>query len=84
MYGWIKLRIYSASDPFKDLVDDSTTIQELVPTLHVIFMLPIATKPTVANAEECLRGELIEYLSTGLGGDVEAAEWVLLAMLARM
>jgi hypothetical protein len=33
---------------------------------------------------EAKRAALIEYLSHGVGGDKEAAEWILLAILARM
>lgn len=60
-----------------------------VPALHVLFKTPaeqISTPdlPGSPEAKQALRAELVEYLAAGLGGDRDAAEWVLLALLARM
>ncbi|GAA5862180.1 hypothetical protein JCM8547_007765 [Rhodosporidiobolus lusitaniae] len=58
-----------------------------VPALHVILARP-TPKPTapsdVPDDKEALREELVEYLAASLGGDVHAAEWVLLALVARI
>lgn len=80
----------SLSNAFDDLVADSappTTTP--VPALHVILTLPVAkptpaTLPTATAELAGLRKELVEYLAGGLGGDVDAAEWLLIALLARM
>ncbi|CAK5279504.1 unnamed protein product [Mycena citricolor] len=64
----------------------------VVPTLHVLFIRPLA--PTliprsypflsISNSQP-LRQELIEWIGNeGLGGDLDAAEWVLLCIIARV
>lgn len=60
-----------------------------VPALHVLFTLPpsrppLPVLPATATDRETLRDELVAYLADGLGGDTDAAEWVLIALLARM
>lgn len=72
-------------------MDDRTTPSkhDIVPALHVLFTLPLAHQtstgiPAAVNECEGLRRELIDYLAAGLGGDMEAAEWVLFALMARM
>lgn len=43
------------------------------------------TEPSTNEAElATLKSELVEYLAGSLGGDKDAAEWVVLAVLARM
>lgn len=58
-----------------------------VAALHVLFAVapentPAASTP-VADVVD-LRKELIEYLASSVAGDVDAAEWVLLAVLGHM
>ncbi|KAF7338574.1 Mini-chromosome maintenance complex-binding protein [Mycena venus] len=65
----------------------------LVPTLHVLFSRPLPLplvprvfpySPAVA-AFETLREELISWIATeGLAGDKDAAEWVLLNIIAKV
>ncbi|KAJ7349355.1 mini-chromosome maintenance replisome factor-domain-containing protein [Mycena albidolilacea] len=65
----------------------------LVPTLHVLFSrplpLPLAPRifpysPVVSNLDT-LRDELISWIATeGLAGDKDAAEWVLLNIIAKV
>ena len=63
---------------------------QVVPALHVLYALrspsPLQPSSTSSPADfESIRGELIELIAQeGLDGDVEAAEWVLLALIARM
>ncbi|ORY61928.1 mini-chromosome maintenance replisome factor-domain-containing protein [Leucosporidium creatinivorum] len=78
------------SSSFDDLVADSAPPATTpVPALHVILALPapqptLVELPTAADELVRLRNELIEYLAGGLGGDVDAAEWLLLALLTRI
>jgi hypothetical protein len=80
----------SLSSAFDDLIADSVPpVTTPVPALHVILALPASKPafdplPTGSNGVAELRKELIEYLAGGVGGDMDAAEWVLLALLARM
>lgn len=80
----------SLTSSFDDLVADSAPPATTpVPALHVILALPapkatFAELPTAADELVRLRNELIEYLAGGLGGDIDAAEWLLLALLTRM
>jgi len=70
-------------------LDESADHGPTVPALHVILTRP-ATKASLAKvagdaaAREALRRELVAYLADELGGDSDAAEWVLLALVARM
>ncbi|GAA5836579.1 hypothetical protein JCM5353_003723 [Sporobolomyces roseus] len=61
----------------------------VVPALHVLYTLPspspLPESSDVTRADaETLRSELILYLASQLDGDLEAAEWVLLALIARI
>ncbi|SCZ97665.1 BZ3500_MvSof-1268-A1-R1_Chr4-3g07350 [Microbotryum saponariae] len=58
-----------------------------IPALHVILTLPV-TYP-IAPVDKAtdyltLRKELVDHLTTLLQGDSDAAEWLLLALLARI
>ncbi|GAA5929302.1 hypothetical protein JCM3775_002304 [Rhodotorula graminis] len=72
-------------DELNESADDGPT----VPALHVILARP-APKPSLptveadVNAREEVRRELVAYLADQLGGDSDAAEWTLLALLARI
>lgn len=73
------------------LVTGDATPAPAVPALHVLFTNPVPpagfeVMPPSTDAAEltALRAELIDYLAGALGGDHDAAEWVLLALLARM
>ncbi|KAI0051140.1 hypothetical protein FA95DRAFT_1535295 [Auriscalpium vulgare] len=60
-----------------------------VPTLHVLFTRPHKLEPITLglgdSADESLREELIGWIADeALGGDRDAAEWFLLASLARV
>lgn len=62
-----------------------------MPALHVLYALPSPSPfPTQQLREpaesDTIRHELIKYIARegGLGQDLEAAEWVLLALIARM
>lgn len=74
---------------FDELSETNSTSTSTVPALHVILTRP-ASKPTLPAAptdkaaKEALRKELVAYLADSLGGDTDAAEWVLLALVARM
>lgn len=80
------------STPFEDMINSSaspSTTAASAPALHVLFTLPASTiplveLPTTVEGKTTMRQELIAYLQSGLGGDIDAAEWVLLAILARM
>lgn len=77
---------------FDEMVDDAAEQAAAnVPALHILFTVPIAKAgfetgavPTAAEELAALRSELVQYVAGGLGGDVDAAEWVILALLARM
>lgn len=82
---------YRLSTPFEDLMETAATPidRSTVPALHVIFALPAPSLdlPVISTSTEenaLLRNELIEYLKAGLGDDEDAAEWLLLAVLAKM
>lgn len=60
-----------------------------VPALHVLFSLPAPRPsepelPSSTDSRAVLRTELVDYLASSLGGDRDAAEWLLLALVARM
>ncbi|GAA6056399.1 hypothetical protein JCM3770_000683 [Rhodotorula araucariae] len=72
-----------------DELNESSEHGTTVPALHVILTRP-SSKPTLsavpsdpASREE-VRRELVAYLAEQLGGDSDAAEWVLLALIARI
>ncbi|GAA5901458.1 hypothetical protein JCM8208_001808 [Rhodotorula glutinis] len=72
-----------------DELNESADHGPTVPALHVILTRPApkASLPAVeadANAREEVRRELVAYLADQLGGDSDAAEWTLLALLARI
>ncbi|BGP38039.1 hypothetical protein JCM10450v2_001972 [Rhodotorula kratochvilovae] len=72
-----------------DELNESSAHGSTVPALHVILTRP-ASKPrhplppsdTASRGE--LRRELVAYLAEQLGGDSDAAEWVLMALVARI
>ncbi|KAK4705715.1 hypothetical protein P7C70_g487, partial [Phenoliferia sp. Uapishka_3] len=77
------------SSPFEDLVNDEAheTAPATATALHVIFDLPVTPPtPTFAISPEMqsIRSQLVEYLADAVGGDVDAAEWILLALLGRI
>lgn len=56
-----------------------------VPALHVLHLEPVtATTEPPEPLEEAERAALLAYIASALGGDEHAAEWTLLALLARM
>ena len=60
-----------------------------VPTLHVLFTRTheesLLTRPYPSEHPSTVRQELIQWMaSEGLGGDLDAAEWVLLACIAKV
>lgn len=60
-----------------------------VPALHVLYSSPVpqparAPLPESSESKQAVRDELIEYLAASFGGDRDAAEWLLLALIARM
>lgn len=60
-----------------------------VPTLHVLFtsshQRSVVQRPYPTASSSSVRQELIDWIaSEALGGDVDAAEWVLLASIARV
>ncbi|GAA5953960.1 hypothetical protein JCM3765_000708 [Sporobolomyces pararoseus] len=63
---------------------------QVVPALHVLYALPSPSplQPSSASSPadfETIRNDLIQLIAhAGLSGDVEAAEWVLLALIARI
>ncbi|GAA5883357.1 hypothetical protein JCM16303_006707 [Sporobolomyces ruberrimus] len=70
---------------------DSASPPRSVPALHVLYALPSPSPfPTQQLREpaesDTIRHELIKYIARegGLGQDLEAAEWVLLALIARI
>jgi hypothetical protein len=79
------------SSTFDELADSSAVVDQAIniPALHVILTLPLDSNKAaaaVAPAQDFteVRTELVDYLAAALGGDVEAAEWTLLALFARM
>ncbi|VDB87185.1 unnamed protein product [Peniophora sp. CBMAI 1063] len=68
--------------------EEESASDVLVPTLHVLFMRPhIHETPyqTAPSFDAMLRDELIAWIAEeALGGDREAAEWVLLTSIARV
>ncbi|KAG0665895.1 hypothetical protein C6P46_005989 [Rhodotorula mucilaginosa] len=59
-----------------------------VPALHVLFSSPAPrpSGPELPSSESraALRNELVDYLASSLGEDRDAAEWLLLALVARI
>lgn len=60
-----------------------------VPTLHVLFTRPhegsLLVRPYPSAQAATVRDELIQWVaSETLGGDVDAAEWILLSSIARV
>lgn len=79
----------SLRNAFDELSETTSSSTSTVPALHVILTRPASTPalpaaPTEKEAREALRKELVAYLADSLGGDSDAAEWVLLALVARM
>ncbi|KAI5479566.1 hypothetical protein MNV49_003303 [Pseudohyphozyma bogoriensis] len=80
----------SFSSAFDDLVNDNAASASVpVPALHVLFTTtpdsPAAPLPASSEADIAdLRRELLEYLGGAVAGDVDAAEWLLLAILGRI
>ncbi|GAA6059426.1 hypothetical protein JCM10212_003658 [Sporobolomyces blumeae] len=69
--------------------DEASSSQPAVPALHVISALPpstpIALPPAAeSSTDEDVRRELVEYLARAVGGDLDAAQWILLALVARI
>jgi hypothetical protein len=71
----------------------NTDVSQDVPTLHVHFIKPVvnATAPRAFPEQSLvptvrqLRTELLQWVADeALGGDLIAAEWVLLTVLARV
>ncbi|BGP30158.1 hypothetical protein JCM10296v2_001910 [Rhodotorula toruloides] len=79
----------SLRNAFDELSETTSSSTSTVPALHIILTRP-ASKPTLPDAptekeaRETLRKELVAYLADSLGGDSDAAEWVLLALVARI
>ncbi|KAF8892672.1 mini-chromosome maintenance replisome factor-domain-containing protein [Infundibulicybe gibba] len=75
------------SEPFH--VDLDLPAVTLVPTLHVLYTQPlpitvINRSPILREPVKALREDLIDWIADeGLAGDREAAEWVLLCIIAR-
>ncbi|GAA5996352.1 uncharacterized protein JCM10292_007553 [Rhodotorula paludigena] len=70
-----------------DELNEPSSPAPTVPALHVVFTRPAPTPSlpkSSASSREGLRKELVAYLADQLGGDKDAAEWVLLALLARI
>lgn len=68
---------------------DASDSVSTVPALHVLFSSPaplpvFPEHPSSADSRAALREELVEYLAASLGDDRDAAEWLLLALVARM
>ena len=81
----------SVGSDFEHLASDDATPPPTVPALHVLFANPVQAAgfdvdaPSADAAElSALRAELVDYIADGVGGDKDAAEWVLFALLARM
>ncbi|CDR48017.1 hypothetical protein NBRC10512_002616 [Rhodotorula toruloides] len=79
----------SLRNAFDELSETTSSSTSTVPALHVILTRPASTPalpaaPTEKEAREALRKELVAYLADSLGGDSDAAEWVLLALVARI
>ncbi|EKM55766.1 uncharacterized protein PHACADRAFT_95582 [Phanerochaete carnosa HHB-10118-sp] len=60
-----------------------------VPTLHVLFTRPhersLVQRPYPSASSLSVREELVNWIALeALGGDVDAAEWILLASIARV
>jgi hypothetical protein len=78
------------SEGYDSMACDSDAHEEIeVPTLHVFFSraVPAATTTQaypVSNAED-IRNELLDYIAEeSLGGDRQAAEWLLLGLIAKV
>ena len=64
-----------------DIEDESSPE---VPVLHVLCYQVASSGPTLANVDSSLRTNLIEWLSDeALGGDKDAAEWILLQLTSK-
>ncbi|KAL8292985.1 hypothetical protein RQP46_000679 [Phenoliferia psychrophenolica] len=78
----------SITSPFDDLVnDEAPPVATTATALHVVFDVPAAQpSPAFSSSSdfEATRKALINYLAEAVGGDVDAAEWVLLALLGRI
>lgn len=80
----------SWSTGLEDLTTAETSESALtIPALHVLFSSPAPQPaldpiPESTEAKQAVRDELVEYLAGCFGGDRDAAEWLLLALIARM
>ncbi|KAK4053744.1 hypothetical protein OIV83_001400 [Microbotryomycetes sp. JL201] len=65
---------------------ETTVDAPTVPAVHVILALPAVEQLESSQEMDAasIRAELLAYLASGLGGDNEAAEWLLLALLTRV
>ena len=82
---------YSQRHRYHSESEEDTASDTLVPTLHVLFMRPhtheasSSTSATSQPSSAELRDEIISWIADeALGGDREAAEWVLLASIGRV
>ncbi|GAA5900559.1 uncharacterized protein JCM6883_002882 [Sporobolomyces salmoneus] len=68
---------------------DDAPPPQVVPALHVLYALPAPSPLDLSSIQDLdfgsVRHELIEYIAEeALEGDLEAAEWLLLALIARI
>ena len=73
-------------------LDNENGTPQDVPTLHVLFTKPHASNnllrqfpSTPGTNDKDIRKELVSWIANeGLGGHIQAAEWVLLSCIARV
>ncbi|KAF9479744.1 hypothetical protein BDN70DRAFT_878513 [Pholiota conissans] len=79
------------SEPFRAELEVSGPLH--VPTLHVLFTVPIPAsivsrtfpEPLILPTAQSIRNELINWIAEeGLAGDLIAAEWVLICTISRV
>ena len=55
-----------------------------VPVLHVLCYQAASASPTLTNVDPSVRADLIDWISSeALGGDNDAAEWLLLQLVSK-
>ncbi|KAM0754043.1 hypothetical protein T439DRAFT_378137 [Meredithblackwellia eburnea MCA 4105] len=76
----------SLSSSFDDLATGDA-LETIVPAIHVLFTTrgePAVPPFEASGPVDELRSQLLGYLASTVGGDTDAAEWILLALLSRI
>lgn len=76
------LRFLICYPPSLSIEDDSSPE---IPVLHVLCYQVVSANPTLTNIDAGVRTGLIDWISSeALGGDNDAAEWLLLQLASKV